>query len=61
MLTYSENPARIIQDDGFVISSFIKEDEANIDWKTLHSFRQESSKFNSFTDTEIARARWGLF
>ncbi len=54
MLKYTSVASSNIEVDSTSIASFIKKEEQNIDWKTVESFGNEWSIFNSFDDEEVA-------
>ncbi len=54
MLKYTSVASSDIKVDSTTIASFIKKEEQNLDWKTVESFGNEWSIFNSFDDQEVA-------
>ncbi len=55
MYPYIFNPKKVYKTKNQELNSFIDKEEAgnNIDWKTVDSFGEEWSKFNSFSEKEI--------
>lgn len=56
MISYSKTPSHKINVGEYSIASFIaKNEDQNIDWKTVDSFGSEWEKFDSFSDEEIEK------
>lgn len=54
MINYNKRITNTLEFEGSQIPSFIrKQKDSNIDWKTVDSFGDEWTKFESFTDEEI--------
>lgn len=51
---YSLSPISTLEWEGIDITSFVEQQQTeNIDWKTVHSFGNEWTKFHSFSEEEI--------
>ena len=56
MIPYTSSPTRILKSGNKEIASFISGAEQNIDHKTVESFGEEWTKFDSFSAEEIKNA-----
>src|SRR5215218_9877168 len=52
---YTESPVKTFKTKNRAIPSFLKEDDPNLDAKTVESFGDEWSKFKSFSDEEVLK------
>src|ERR1035437_1860910 len=53
-MLYNQDPLRVLKKNKEIAVFHLNEE--NIDWKTVHSFGEEWSKFKSFSDEEIKNA-----
>lgn len=53
MLQYNQSPSRILEVNNLSINSFLKDDDLNIEEKTVESFGQEWTKFDQFDEKEL--------
>ena len=56
MVSYNTSPVQVLHTPYGDIPSFIRENETNIDRKTVESFGEEWNKFSHFSDEEIMNA-----